>query len=171
MHSGPSGTTWTTSDSPDGLCARSAPPSSGGASQGDAAAAPTVDVSMSGVMSAAVAGSPSLDGEEAGLDMSDFEELLDHLKTSEYMPGDFVFRYHPAVRAQANTCRYNFVLLMSYSSILAPAHESLRPFWRCLWCLFFCSAAVVEALGRFLNGKQSQGYCCSFHLKKKYDSF
>lgn len=30
---------------------------------------------------------------EAGLDMSDFEELLDHLKTSDYSPGDFVFRY------------------------------------------------------------------------------
>lgn len=31
--------------------------------------------------------------DEEGLDISDFEELLDHLKTSDYSPGDFVFRY------------------------------------------------------------------------------
>ncbi|CAN0221375.1 unnamed protein product, partial [Ectocarpus fasciculatus] len=32
-------------------------------------------------------------GEEDGLDMSDFEDLLlDHLKTTEYPPGEFVFR-------------------------------------------------------------------------------
>lgn len=29
---------------------------------------------------------------EEGLDMADFEELLDHLKTSVYPPGEFVFR-------------------------------------------------------------------------------
>lgn len=33
------------------------------------------------------------DGEEEGLDISDFEELLGHLKTSSYKPGEFVFRY------------------------------------------------------------------------------
>ncbi|CAM9571828.1 unnamed protein product, partial [Hapterophycus canaliculatus] len=39
------------------------------------------------------AGGAGTGGEEEGLDMSDFEELLlDHLKTSEYPPGEFVFR-------------------------------------------------------------------------------
>ena len=101
MPNGVSETTWSTSESPDGLCARSAPPSSSRASGEDAATTATAvggstantAVSVSGVMSAAAAGSPALDGEEAGLDMSDFEELLDHLKTCEYKPGDFVFRY------------------------------------------------------------------------------
>ncbi|CAN0535437.1 unnamed protein product, partial [Ectocarpus sp. 12 AP-2014] len=36
---------------------------------------------------------PGAAQEEDGLDMSDFEDLLlDHLKTTEYPPGEFVFR-------------------------------------------------------------------------------
>lgn len=36
-------------------------------------------------------------GEEAGLDMSDFEDLLlDHLKTSDYPAGEYIFRFVPS---------------------------------------------------------------------------
>lgn len=97
MHNGSSGTNI------DFDAQSTPPPSSSASREKAAAAAPTVGTSaattntavpMSGIGSGAPAvGGPPLDGEEAGLDMSDFEELLDHLKTSEYLPGDFVFRY------------------------------------------------------------------------------
>lgn len=162
MHNGPSGTTWSTSELPDGLCARSAPPSSGSASREDSAAAPTVGASMPEVMSAAAAGSPAapLEGEEAGLDMADFEELLDHLKTSEYMPGDFVFRCRASSEARAaSNAGWSFCVQVSYCSEARRAktyYTYLRQFGLRRFdlivrvCLFFLPLLSGKHFGRFL---------------------